>query len=654
MGKKAQVTLFIILGVILLLSIGLVVYLTTQRVVKPVEEKLIIPEGTEQVYEYISECVYQTAKEGIIKLGLQGGYVNMPAEIKNTPASRISLDPYEAFYIPYWFYQNQDRTPTLELLQMEIDSYLRQRLQDCVDFSSFTPQYNVRTRGEFIPKTTITKDKVIVELIWPIEIIKTDKTIQLNKIVKEIDVKLKEIYDIATTTMEFENKKAAFENITLGLISANPDIPTNGMILDCTPTRWYLHEIEQETKNMLAYNIPSVRIENTPYTPFDASRRTYSNLEKDYEDILKELEKDKQPKFPSETPDDSYEYFKMLLDIGIKPTEIKTGFIYRPEWELTIIPYPHQGNVLKSNKIQGARKYLSYLCLNQWHFVYDIEHPVVMILKDDTAFKGEGYTFQFAFPVLIDDNEAKREILDRRQFTTDKYYYEFCEETGEKTYDIRAIGITPGAMFATELEGANITYTCFNRYCELGKTIGDGGIYRLRTSLPTGCVNPFIAASKQGYLPSTKQMTEDTIEIPLKKLKKMNYKIIIHKYNSLTGQYEQTRTELKDTENIAIVLGILDSDHYQYKTYTEEDTIDLVDGTADYEIDILLTRVDSLVGGYSQEKVKIDYNELAGKNTIVFHIFEYSPVPLNDEGRAKLANYLYEGEYDAILKPTFE
>jgi hypothetical protein len=654
MSNKGQVTLFIILGVILLLTAGLVIYLTTYKVVKPIEEKIIIPEGTEPIYEYVAECVYQTAKEGIIRLGMQGGYVDVPAAIKNTPASHISLDPYGNFFIPYWYYQNQDRTPTLELLQMEIESHLRQRLLDCVDFSSFAPQYNVFARGEFIPKTTITDDKVVIELNWPIEIRKVDKTIQLNKIVKEIDVKLKEIHDIASTTMKFENERAAFENITLGLVSANTDIPTNGMIIDCSPKRWYLNEIETELKNTLAYNIPSVRIENTPYTPFDSSRRTYYNLEKDYEDIIKQLERDKQPRFPSETPDDAYEFFKMLLDIGIKSTLIKTGFIYRPEYGLTITPYPHQGNVMKSNRIRGARKYLSYLCLNQWHFVYDIEHPVVMTLKDSNAFKGEGYMFQFAFPVLIDDNEAKRGIISRQPFVTDKYYYEFCDELGETIYDIRATGITPGAMFATELEGANITYTCFNRYCDLGKTIGDSGIYRLRTSLPTGCVNPFITAAKKGYLTSTKQMTEDTVEIPLKKLKTMNYEIVVHKYNSNAEQYEETRTKLKDTEQIAIVFGIKDTDYYQYKRYFEGDTIDLVDGTAEYEIDIMLTRVNSLVGGYSREKVKIDYNELAGKDTIVFHVFDYYPLPLKDEGRAHLANYLYEGEYDLVLKPTFK
>lgn len=654
MNKKAQVTVFIILGVILLLIAGLIIYITTQKIVKPIEEKIIIPEGTDAVYEYIGECIYQTAKQGIIKLGMQGGYINIPAAIAKTPASHISLDPYGTFKIPYWYYNKQDRTPTLEFLQAELNSHLRQKLMDCVNFAGLEPQYKIQPRGDFAPKTTIAADKVIIEIIWPIEITAGQKKIYLDKITKELDVKLKEMHDIAVKTMEFENRKTAFENITLGLVSANPEIPTNGMIIDCTPQKWYIHEIKEEMKNMLAYNIPSIRIENTPFTPFDAPRREYAQLENKYEAIMDALEKDTQPKFPENTPDDAYEYFKMLLDIGIKPTEIKTGFSYRPEFGLNIVPYPHEGNVLQSNRIKGARKYLGYLCLNQWHFVYDIEHPVVMILKDEKAFKGEGYIFQFAFPVLIDDNAANREVIDRRPFVTSEYNYEFCEETGEKTYDIRAIGLVPGAMFATELEGANITYECFDRYCELGQTKADSGIYRLRTPLPTGCINPFITAEKPGYLAARKQMTEDTIQIPMQKLKTMNYEIMIHAYDSSTGTYSATRTELKDTEQLSIVLGINGTDYYQYKTYEKGDTIDLADGTAQYEINIILSRRDSLIGGYSRDKLKITYDELAGKNTIIFHIFEYVPVPMNDKGRAELANYLYEGQYDAVLKPTFK
>jgi hypothetical protein len=80
----------------------------------------------------------------------------------------------------------------------------------------------------------------------------------------------------------------------------------------------------------------------------------------------------------------------------------------------------------------------------------------------------------------------------------------------------------------------------------------------------------------------------------------------------------------------------------------------LVDGTAEYEIDIMFTRVNSLVGGYSKEKVKIDYDELVGKDTVVFHVFDYYPVPQKDKGRAQLAHYLYEGDYNSVLKPTFK
>jgi len=651
MRKKAQVTVFIILGVILLLIAGLVLYLTTQKIIKPIEEQIIIPEGTEPVYDHIAECVYETAKNGIIQMGMQGGYLNLPAEIAKTPASHISLDPYGTFKIPYWYYNKKDMTPTKEFLEMEINSHLRQELENCIDFESLKPQYNVIPRGEFSPKTTLTEDSVIIELTWPIEIKKSQKTIKINKIAQEIDVKLKQIHDIAKETMHFENQKSTFENITLGLISANPDIPTNGMSIDCTPKKWHLTEIKDKAQNMLKYNIPSIRIENTPYPEFTEPRRAYEKMEKEYENAIKDLERDKEPNWPNNIPEDSYEYFKMLLDIGISPTDIKTSFRYSPEWGMSLLAYPREGNTLQSNKIQGNRKYLSYLCLNQWHFTYDIQYPIVMTLKDETAFKGEGYVFQFAFPVIIDDNRITKEVIDASPFTTSEYY-EFCGERGNIIYDITATGIIPGAMFATELEEANITYQCLDQYCELGQTKADQGIYRLKTTLPTGCDNPFITAAKKGYLPATKQLTEQTLEIPLKKLKTLNYEILIHPYDSRTGEYRESRKP-RNTEEISLSIGV--EDFYQQKAYEKgEQTIELIDGTAEYETNIFASRADSLIGGYSNEKMQITYDELKGKEKIIFHIFEYIPVPQTDQEKAEIISYLYEGKYQQTLKPTFE
>ena len=654
MSKKAQVTVFIILGVILLLIAGLVIYVTTQQIIKPIEEKIIIPEGTQPIYDMISECVYQTAKDGIIKIGMQGGYLNLPREIINTPASHISLDPYSTLKTPFWHYQNQDRTPTIEFMQQEINTQITQNLQNCLNFETLSPEYTITQKANPTAQTTIAKDKVIITLNWPIEIKKTDKTIQLNKIITNIDVKLKEIHEIAKKTMDFENKNAVFENITIGLVSINPDIPTNGMELDCTPKKWYLHEIEEKAKKMMHYNIPSIRIQNTPYLPFNEPKSEYKKMEQEYENMIKDMNKDKEVTMPEKIPTDSYEYFKMLIDPGISKTDITTSFRYDQEWPMTIIPYPHQGNVLQSNRIKGARQYLSYLCLNQWHFVYDIKYPVMMRLKDSTAFKGQGYIFQYAFPVLINDNKAERQITDTSQFITPEYNYEFCKETGEKIYDIRATGITPEAMIARELEGANITYECFDRYCELGKTKADQGIYRLKTALPTGCENPFITAKKQGYLPETKQLTKDMLEISLKKLKTMKYEIIIHEYDSKTQTYKDTRTELKKTEQASFFISTNSTKHYQYKTYTPEDTIELVEENAIYDIEILLTRGDTLIGGYSQEKVKINYEDIKDKNTIVFHLFEYIPIPFSDADKAKTASHLYQESYASILKPTFK
>lgn len=71
--KRAQVTIFIIIGIILLLSTVLVIYLVSRQSVKPLEEAIIVPESAKPVHEFITGCLEQTSKRGVALLGQQGG-----------------------------------------------------------------------------------------------------------------------------------------------------------------------------------------------------------------------------------------------------------------------------------------------------------------------------------------------------------------------------------------------------------------------------------------------------------------------------------------------------------------------------------------------------------------------------------------------------
>ena len=81
MNKKAQVSIFIIIGLVLLLSVGSYLYLNQTKETKraeaqrPVIEKA--PEEFAPVVNYVTNCLYDTAKTAIKLVGERGGNLDV-------------------------------------------------------------------------------------------------------------------------------------------------------------------------------------------------------------------------------------------------------------------------------------------------------------------------------------------------------------------------------------------------------------------------------------------------------------------------------------------------------------------------------------------------------------------------------------------------
>src|ERR1041385_6059774 len=76
--KKGQVTIFIILGIIILMVVGIGIYLAGRSSRAPLEQQISQPATFEPraIREYGSACLEKTAEEGIYTIAAQGGYLN--------------------------------------------------------------------------------------------------------------------------------------------------------------------------------------------------------------------------------------------------------------------------------------------------------------------------------------------------------------------------------------------------------------------------------------------------------------------------------------------------------------------------------------------------------------------------------------------------
>jgi hypothetical protein len=658
MMKKGQLTLFIIIGLILLVSISIVVYITTEKVIKPVEEEVIVPEDVRPVYEFVQSCANEIAVEGLGLLGLQGGFIQLPGIIDRTPTAYIPIDTFNNFKIPLWYYEGEDRTPSIGFMEREISRHINERMKECTgEFEAFKEKYDVTEVANITTNTIIGEDQVVLKITWPLDLKAGERTTRISDFAVRLPVHLKQMWELANATMAKENEMAFFENSTIDLMAADSEnIPLDGFTIECGTKRWLMPEIQSRLERILYYNIPTTRIKNTNFFPFTQDKKVYEALRKDYASMTKQLEAGKEMTAPkTEAPDDAYQYFHSFYDVGARPTDLKIGFEYQPAWGMQINAQPSKGPVLKSNMGKGAGKFLRFLCINQWHFAYDIIYYVKASIKDDTAFNGQGFTLQFAFPVLINDNAPERVAFGLRRFQSmDFGAPEFCTTFGDKISDIRAVGELPGVPVLMEMPDVEIKYACFNQECDLGTTRAEGGIYRLSTYLPRGCTNPFITAAKDGYLPATAQMTTDRLDIELKKLQNMNLKFMVHPYHGQTKTWGATR-ELNKNERVSLHVSITNSTFDQFIGFpTTNETLQLVQDDMHYDIEAMLFLRDNQIGGYSAEAVKIPYDDIAGKETAVINVVEYLPAPVDDKQKLDMIAYVMEGEYKDELTPTFE
>src|SRR5574341_2475565 len=93
MSKRGQITIFIIIGIVLLLSVGVALYFYQARVTEPIKRLVAVPEEVQQIYDYVATCANQIGKDGLLIMGTQGGYINIPPIIDRNPNAYVAADP---------------------------------------------------------------------------------------------------------------------------------------------------------------------------------------------------------------------------------------------------------------------------------------------------------------------------------------------------------------------------------------------------------------------------------------------------------------------------------------------------------------------------------------------------------------------------------
>ena len=193
MKKNAQVTFMIAISVFIVVIASFIFYVAYYFENKNLAEPLVFERLS--IENYINGCVKKTAEDGLKLLGKQGGIILK--EHLQTPNSGID----------YYLYNNQSKIPSIENIQDELSFYVKSNLDACLrDFEDFKRrQWNVE-KGEIETKTQVNEQDVAFEVNFPLKITNQGSTLNFERFVSKVNVRLKYIYDLANRTVNFNIK----------------------------------------------------------------------------------------------------------------------------------------------------------------------------------------------------------------------------------------------------------------------------------------------------------------------------------------------------------------------------------------------------------------------------------------------------------------
>lgn len=556
MGKRGQITLFVILGIIVLGLVGTVVYvkgnILKSEWEKQAQKSTDVPVKAKPVKIFIDSCIETTAEQAITLVASQGGYIRFP----ETNYVRTEADPFSnsislfsggGTRIPYWYLQTADNKPksympTLPQVENEISRYIELNLKECFNnFTDLKEQGYKITTGSLRVKTTIRENDILLIVDYPTTIVLDEFKFDNPAYYVKIDAKLGKLYDVAQKIIKAENEHTFLENLTLNAMAIYEDIPFTEMDFDCTPKVWSKQKVTSDLKTVLAVNLPDIKIAGTNY-----------RMSKDY----------------------SYFFVWNVLGPNLinKYKDLKVNVIYSREWPIKLDVSNTQGDIMKADSTQ-QNILLGLFCINYYNFVYDVKYPVVFMITDDNSLKGQGLTFSFATQVVIDNNQPRQNKVDLPESV--EAPIDFCGNPASEVTVYTYYDKADGSL--KPLPNASLSFDCIFYKCELGYTDLDRNNEASLTTRIPPCYNGVLSGVKEGYrlgktMLSSNDQNVATVILEPEFKKKVSIKIV---------PLESSTTTRNVNKNEEVIISF-DNTEKQYSSsviYPESSEITLVAGS---------------------------------------------------------------------------
>ena len=429
-GKKGQVTIFIILGILLLLATAIIVYLnvigegTTIKEQIPQEEKL--PGELDSVRVAVKKCLHETTKDGLEELGMQAGWVSTRDE--KLAGREFNFVPDDTnsdgmamknLQVPYWTFMDDDnycqkdcmfgfQRPPLKSsenegdkrpdddtsIEAQLDRYIKKEMPACLDeaYENFRPRFEIQEKSPLKPTTVVTPKEVLVKLDYIVQVSDSSVKAEVKGAYTRIDLPLKKIYELARGISEAESEYRFIERNIMNMITVYSGVDRDKLPpISATRTDvgsmvvWSETEVKNKVKQEIL--VPFVQGMQVPGTL--NYRKTEYNQSGS---TLDRMAQGMIASFSSRIVNESY-------------GEYETNFNYLDSpvyFEVT----PSKGEILRPQKMSGDIGGVMGVFVQNYEFRYDVTFPVLVTIVYPGAdeFEDSEYIFQFAVEANIRNN----------------------------------------------------------------------------------------------------------------------------------------------------------------------------------------------------------------------------------------------------------
>lgn len=522
MKKRGQVTVFIILGIVLVAAVGLTTYLLINSGNDEFEQP--VAPDVAPVTKFIENCLSERAKSGIIDIGSNGGFIRSDLADYMTPAvglatlnNEYTSASYYGDVYPLWWYDGKPAIPCLERndanckftgdksIEGQLEKYVEELLPSCLNYDFFSDKYSITALSKPKADVIIQDEFVRVEINYPIEIVNLGTEVKVNRdgFRTDLPVRLRKVYDTAVSVLEQENNDGYFEYLTLRVwdeesgdtvpsLSINPNFgvderltwerdPMKRAVQSALQSR--ISYIYVEDLNNALPNMDEVDVKMSGFAVTDVNQENLGDLVVSFNYI----------------PNDNDKF------------HIRQG---TPDSSL-------QSSVIRDTANSGAGSF------SPSSFSSDIFYPVEVAIVDQDSFGNEGYNFYYFFPVMIKHNAPARDVEFGLESLGSRLISgaEICDSLGSKNYTVTVYDSDDSSV--DNIPG-ELSFVC-GETCVLG-SLSEINDYTYVGPVPDGCISGGeFYFEGDGYSPnSLRNFDEDVLEyeIPLKVDKELTMLVV--------------------------------------------------------------------------------------------------------------------------------